>query len=111
MPLAWRWCRFEDLGVNGVYDMLALRAKVFILEQGPYLDPDGAELLLLHLARDLELADDARDVERAARRRLVEIERALVRALLEEPGHVEHRTVGIHEPHALARRDAGQRGL
>jgi ElaA protein len=49
MPLAWTWCRFEDLGVDGVYDMLALRAKVFILEQGPYLDPDGADRQAWHL--------------------------------------------------------------
>src|SRR5262245_51963842 len=49
MSLAWRWCRFEDLGVDGVYDMLALRAKVFILEQGPYLDPDGADRHAWHL--------------------------------------------------------------
>ena len=49
MPLAWRWCRFEALGVDGVYDMLALRAKVFILEQGPYLDPDGADRHAWHL--------------------------------------------------------------
>lgn len=47
--LAWRWSRFEDLGVDGVYDMLALRAKVFILEQGPYLDPDGADRHAWHL--------------------------------------------------------------
>jgi ElaA protein len=49
MPLAWNWCRFEDLGVDGVYDMLALRAKVFVLEQGPYLDPDGADRQAWHL--------------------------------------------------------------
>jgi ElaA protein len=49
MPLAWSWRRFEDLGVDGVYDMLALRAKVFILEQGPYLDPDGADRQAWHL--------------------------------------------------------------
>jgi ElaA protein len=49
MPLAWSWRRFEDLGVDGVYDMLALRAKVFILEQGPYLDPDGADRHAWHL--------------------------------------------------------------
>lgn len=49
MPLAWRWCRFEELDVDGVYDMLALRAKVFILEQGPYLDPDGADRNAWHL--------------------------------------------------------------
>jgi ElaA protein len=49
MPLVWSWCRFEDLGVDGVYDMLALRARVFILEQGPYLDPDGADRRAWHL--------------------------------------------------------------
>ena len=49
MSLSWRWWRFEELGVDGVYDMLALRAKVFILEQGPYLDPDGADRHGWHL--------------------------------------------------------------
>lgn len=49
MPLSWRWQRFEGLGVDGVYDMLALRAKVFVLEQGPYLDPDGADRRAWHL--------------------------------------------------------------
>jgi ElaA protein len=47
--LAWSWHRFSDLGVDGVYDMLALRAKVFVLEQGPYLDPDGADRQAWHL--------------------------------------------------------------
>ena len=41
--------RFGALGVDGVYDMLALRARVFILEQGPYLDPDGADRHAWHL--------------------------------------------------------------
>jgi ElaA protein len=45
----WRWCRFQDLGVDGCYDMLALRAQVFILEQGPYLDPDGMDRHSGHL--------------------------------------------------------------
>src|SRR5512134_3494159 len=49
MPLSWSWHRFEDLGGDGVYDMLALRARVFILEQGPYLDPDGADRQAWHL--------------------------------------------------------------
>ena len=49
MPLHWTWQRFEDLGADGVYDMLALRAKVFVLEQGPYLDPDGADRQAWHL--------------------------------------------------------------
>jgi ElaA protein len=49
MALSWGWRRFESLGVDGVYDMLALRARVFVLEQGPYLDPDGADRRAWHL--------------------------------------------------------------
>ena len=37
------------LGADGVYDMLALRARVFVLEQGPYLDPDGHDRTSWHL--------------------------------------------------------------
>ncbi len=47
--LTWTWQRFADLGVDGVYDMLALRARVFILEQGPFLDPDGIDRHSWHL--------------------------------------------------------------
>ena len=47
--LTWTWQRFADLGVDGVYDMLALRARVFILEQGPFLDPDGVDRHSWHL--------------------------------------------------------------
>ena len=49
MALSWTWRRFGELGVDGVYDMLALRARVFVLEQGPYLDPDGADRHGWHL--------------------------------------------------------------
>ncbi len=49
MHLAWTWQRFEALGGDGVYDMLALRAQVFILEQGPFLDPDGLDRQCWHL--------------------------------------------------------------
>jgi ElaA protein len=45
----WSWTRFEDLGVRGLYDILALRCRVFILEQGPYLDPDGVDAACWHL--------------------------------------------------------------
>lgn len=48
-PFCWTWQRFAALGVDGVYDMLALRAKVFVLEQGPYLDPDGLDRDSWHL--------------------------------------------------------------
>ena len=49
IELDWQWRAFADLGAQGVYDMLALRARVFILEQGPYLDPDGLDPRSLHL--------------------------------------------------------------
>jgi ElaA protein len=45
----WTWQRFEDLGVDGLYDVLQLRCRVFILEQGPYLDPDGLDRHAWHL--------------------------------------------------------------
>lgn len=47
--LRWTWARFDDLGVHALHDTLALRCKVFILEQGPYQDPDGADKQSWHL--------------------------------------------------------------
>jgi ElaA protein len=50
MPaLDWRWCRFEALDVHQLYDLLALRSRVFVLEQGPYLDADGLDRSCWHL--------------------------------------------------------------
>lgn len=49
MSLRWTWSRFEELGVDNLYDALALRCRVFILEQGPYLDPDGLDRHAWHL--------------------------------------------------------------
>jgi ElaA protein len=45
----WNWLRFHELGVDNLYDALALRCRVFILEQGPYLDPDGLDRHSWHL--------------------------------------------------------------
>lgn len=45
----WTWARFAALGVDNLYDALALRCRVFILEQGPYLDPDGLDRESGHL--------------------------------------------------------------
>ncbi len=45
----WTWLRFRDLGVDNLYDALALRCRVFIMEQGPYLDPDGLDRHSWHL--------------------------------------------------------------
>ncbi len=47
--LRWTWSRFEDLGMRPLYEILALRCRVFILEQGPYQDPDGLDLYAWHL--------------------------------------------------------------
>jgi ElaA protein len=45
----WHWSRFDALGVHGLYEVLALRCRVFILEQGAYLDPDGVDASSWHL--------------------------------------------------------------
>ena len=49
IPLHWTWSRLDGLGALGVYDMLALRGRIFILEQGPYLDADGLDRQSWHL--------------------------------------------------------------
>jgi ElaA protein len=45
----WVWLRFAELGVDDLYDALQLRCRVFVLEQGPYLDPDGIDRHAWHL--------------------------------------------------------------
>lgn len=47
--MRWTWARFEGLSLDDLYDALALRCRVFILEQGPYLDPDGLDRDSWHL--------------------------------------------------------------
>lgn len=48
-PLCWQWSRFDELGVHRLYAILALRCRVFILEQGAYQDPDGLDPHAWHL--------------------------------------------------------------
>ena len=45
----WTWQRFAELGVDNLHDALQLRSRVFILEQGPYLDVDGHDRSAWHL--------------------------------------------------------------
>ncbi len=47
--LRWVCKRFEALTLDELYDSLALRQRVFVLEQGPYLDADGADRSCHHL--------------------------------------------------------------
>ncbi len=45
----WNWSRFAELGVENLYDALALRCRVFIVEQVAYQDPDGLDRSSWHL--------------------------------------------------------------
>ena len=48
--LTWLWCRFRDLSAEDAYDMLALRSRIFVVEQKcVYLDPDGLDRHAWHL--------------------------------------------------------------
>lgn len=48
--LHWRWFRFAELGVDRLYELLALRGSVFVVEQNcPYLDADGLDRGSWHL--------------------------------------------------------------
>jgi ElaA protein len=48
--LTWQWTRFAGLSGDDVYDMLALRSLVFVLEQDcVYLDADGLDRQSWHL--------------------------------------------------------------
>jgi ElaA protein len=50
VTLAWQWLRFEQLGLDDLYDALALRQQVFVVEQRcPYLDADGLDRCAWHL--------------------------------------------------------------
>ncbi len=50
MALVWTWRRFAGLSTDDVYDLLALRAAVFVVEQAcAYLDPDGLDRHSWHL--------------------------------------------------------------
>jgi len=48
--IEWRWRRFEELDARALYELLALRQRVFVLEQrSPYLDADGLDPDAEHL--------------------------------------------------------------
>lgn len=46
----WTWGRFADLSADDVYDLLALRSAIFVVEQAcVFLDADGADRAAWHL--------------------------------------------------------------
>ncbi len=50
MRLIWSFLGFDELGVGSLYDVMALRQEVFVVEQAcAYLDADGADARAWHL--------------------------------------------------------------
>ncbi len=48
--LAWTWKRFDALSADDVYDLLALRSEVFVIEQRcVFVDADGHDRSAWHL--------------------------------------------------------------
>ena len=84
MTLSWTWQRFADLGVDDLYDLLALRCRVFILEQGPYQDPDGIDRHAWHLLGRDE-AGEARACLRIVDPGLKYAEPSMGRVVLDKP--------------------------
>ena len=69
--LQWRWARLESLRGEEVYDLLALRSRVFVVEQQCiYLDPDGVDRHAWHLQRLASLGADCPQLDAAAVRAL-----------------------------------------
>jgi ElaA protein len=49
-PIAWTWAHFDKLSSRDVYDLLALRSAVFVVEQNcVFLDPDDCDQAAWHL--------------------------------------------------------------
>lgn len=50
MTLSWTCARLDELDARALYDVLALRSLVFVVEQNcVYLDPDGLDVKTWHL--------------------------------------------------------------
>lgn len=48
--ITWQWCPFAELSVEDLYEVMALRQRVFVLEQAcPYVDADGLDPIARHL--------------------------------------------------------------
>lgn len=53
--ISWKVSAFNGLSAAELYDILALRAEVFVVEQEcPYMDPDGKDLAALHITGRIE---------------------------------------------------------
>ncbi len=68
--LTWTWRRFDALSADDVYDLLALRSEVFVVEQRcAFLDADGCDRDAWHLlGRAVARRDPAHDAAHDATR-------------------------------------------
>src|ERR1700733_2518778 len=45
----FKWFTFSDLSIQQLYDVLALRSDIFVVDQNcVYLDPDGNDIYAIH---------------------------------------------------------------
>ncbi|MET4693413.1 GNAT family N-acetyltransferase [Endozoicomonas lisbonensis] len=48
--IEWEWCHYETLSLNQLYEILAVRQSVFVVEQNcAYQDADGLDQVAYHL--------------------------------------------------------------
>jgi ElaA protein len=70
MTLAFKWSRLESLSAREIYEIIAARESVFVVEQNcPYQEADGIDFRAWHLSvfADGEFAAYARVVDPGAR--------------------------------------------
>ena len=50
LSMEWQWSKFQELSVEQLYEVLALRQRVFVVEQRcVYQDADGLDFKAWHL--------------------------------------------------------------
>lgn len=51
MPfMQWRWCKFSDLSIDDLYELIRFREEIFVVEQNcAYLECDGFDPKAFHL--------------------------------------------------------------
>lgn len=80
--MSWHIKKFNELSVEELYKILALRSEVFVVEQAcPYLDCDGKDMKSYHLfcERDGEVVANVRIIEKGISYEEVSLGRVIVR--------------------------------
>jgi ElaA protein len=90
MEIAWRLLAFDDLQTNELYELLRLRAEVFVVEQAcAFQDLDGLDASALHLLgfRGAQLALYARLLPAGSKYAEASIGRVITHASLRGSGY------------------------